>query len=95
MGFEEWWQTKSGRAKTIAVSTTLLILQVGLCFGTSSIADWYNAELHLPVDPAYVVAGMFVQLLLGVVTAGVLISALIGVFQPARKTTNKKAPHDR
>lgn len=92
MGFRSRWTTKSGRAKAITILAVLLILQVGLCFGTPRLADWSNAELRFPSDPMDVVTWMLGQLMLGGVTAALLISALIGWFPPARKSTHKKDP---
>jgi hypothetical protein len=33
----KWWNHKSGRAKTVTVLATLLVVQIGLCAGTSQL----------------------------------------------------------
>ena len=43
MSLRKWWQDKSGRAKAITVLSTLLILQIGLCFGTDPIVSLSRA----------------------------------------------------
>jgi hypothetical protein len=50
MSLLEWWRTKSGKAKTIAVLCTLLILQIGLCFGTQPIVDSFQAIFHIKLS---------------------------------------------
>jgi len=42
MKLGRWWSEKSGKAKVVTVLATLLILQIGLCFGTPAIVPWYQ-----------------------------------------------------
>jgi hypothetical protein len=39
MSFGDWWRRKSGGAKTVVVLAALLILQIGLCFGSGFAVD--------------------------------------------------------
>ena len=34
MSVKTWWSSKNGKSKTITVLSTLLIVEVGLCFST-------------------------------------------------------------
>ncbi len=39
MDVRNWWKARSGGAKTVTVLTALLILQIGICFGSGFAID--------------------------------------------------------
>lgn len=39
MKIGKWWQKRSGGAKTVTALTALLILQIGVCFGSGIAID--------------------------------------------------------
>jgi hypothetical protein len=81
MSLQEWWRNKSGKAKTITVLATLLILQIGLCFGTPSIVSFYQAIFHIKLrgDEEFGpnVGYMFIEALLALMTAIVLLVVVV------------------
>jgi hypothetical protein len=42
-----WWRRTNGRAKAVTVLATVLMLQIGLCFGTPTATSWYHALLRI------------------------------------------------
>jgi|GEM_PF-5983580 len=91
MSFREWWRNRSGKAKTITVLCALLILQIGLCFGTPSILDAYQAIFHLNLraDEEFGpgLGFMFFEALLCVVT--VLVLFVVSLFWQSRQDPQK------
>lgn len=77
MSFQSWWQQKGRRSKAITVLATLLILQVGLCFGTPVEVSWSDAVLgtHFGRDPFNALGYMFIEALL----AGLAFLVFLGV----------------
>lgn len=52
MGFRKWWRHRSGMAKTVTVLSAVLLVQMGLCFGTEPLlgdngGDWMLGEAVL------------------------------------------------
>jgi hypothetical protein len=78
MSFATWWRDKSSTAKAITILSTLLILQVGLCFSTPyTLRPMYEAIAH-PKPEAYVDLGlMFWQAIFCVLTLAILIITVV------------------
>jgi len=78
MSLRSWWKTSSGTAKTVTVLATMLILQIGVCFGgTSAIASWYEA-IFGPTHDSELGLGLTIwQGIFGIVTFIALSIALI------------------
>ena len=101
---QTWWQQKSRRSKAITILATLLILQIGLCFGTPLGVSWSDNHLGTRLDPdSYGGLGyMFLEAILAsvvfLVFAGVLIFYRPSVPEPATLTIapdeNPQAPEN-
>lgn len=89
MGFREWWRNKSGKAKTIAVLCALLILQIGLCFGTNALTSLFPSVFHIrpSYEPYDTLTYMLFEALLCVITAIVLFAVS---SRPLRKRAAKE-----
>lgn len=80
MSLRDWWRNRSGKAKTVTVLCALLILQIGLCFGTSSIVNSYQAVFHVKpsaneeFSPS--VGFMIIEAMLAAVTGIALLAAV-------------------
>jgi uncharacterized BrkB/YihY/UPF0761 family membrane protein len=97
MTFRKWWWRGSGRQKTITVLSALLILQIGVCFGTgTSTAVSLLGRLFIShrYDPFFALGLMIAQAWLCVLTVILLFLAafaLPGIFpenQPKHEDPN-------
>jgi len=81
MSPKTWWRQKSGPAKLVTGLTTLLILQMGLCFASPGEPAWFDALFHIRPTPdqlrlglvvveAYLCAGTFLVLLVALLVWG-------------------------
>ena len=81
MSLKTWWQQKSGPAKLVTALTTLLILQMGLCFASPGEPAWFDRLFHIHPMPdqlrlglviieAYLSIGTFVFLLIALLVWG-------------------------
>lgn len=79
MTIQSWWQQKNRRAKAVTALATLLILQIGLCFGTPKGVSWLDdlASTHLNRDPFAALGYMFFEAILAIVVFLVLVGVLI------------------
>lgn len=79
MSIQSWWQQKNRRAKAVTVLATMLILQIGLCFGTPKSVSWLDdlAGTHLSRDPFAALGYMFFEAILAIVVFLVLVGVLI------------------
>jgi hypothetical protein len=90
MSLREWWRNRSGRAKAVTVLATILILQIGLCFGTPSIVNSFQAIFHLkPSDDEFGdgLGYMMLEALLCIVTLLALI--VVPLFFRSRSTPQR------
>jgi integral membrane sensor domain MASE1 len=81
MSVKTWWQHKSGPAKLVTALTTLLILQIGLCFASPGEPAWFDRVFHIHPMPdqlrlglvvveAYLSIGTFIFLLIALLVWG-------------------------
>ena len=79
MSVQSWWQKKNRRAKAITILATVLVLQVGLCFGTPKGASWLDdlVGTHLSRDPFDALGYMFFEALIAIVVFLVFLAVLI------------------
>lgn len=94
MSFRTRWQQKSGRAKAITIVATLLILQIGLCFGTPLGVSWFDTLFPTPEgrNPFNAIGYMVIEAISAIVIFLVFIGVLI--FYPrTRRGTVGAAPH--
>lgn len=86
MSFQSWWQQKNRRAKAVAVLATLLILQIGLCFGTPVGVSWLGDLVGTRPgrDPFYALGYMFIEAILAIVVFLVFVGVLI-FYRPATR----------
>jgi len=96
MSFQSWWQQKGRRSKAVTVLATLLILQIGLCFGTpvgvTSIDTLFST--HLSRDPFAALGYMFIEAILAIVVFLVFAGVLIFYRPGAQRETLSIAPHE-
>ena len=91
MSFQNWWRRKSGQSKTITILATLMILQIGLCFGTPTGVSWYRAHIHSNAsdDPLEAMGMMAFEAILCIVTG--LVLALVAIFwRPGLSSPSQK-----
>jgi hypothetical protein len=90
MNFSNWWRRKSGRAKTVTVLAVVLLLQIGLCFGTPEATSWFDDLFRIHRDdPFYALGWMMFEALLCIVTVIVLFVVAFGftgLFPDTRDT---------
>lgn len=96
MSFQSWWQQKNRRAKTVTVLATLLILQIGLCFGTPVGVSWLDdlAGTRLGRDPFAALGYMFIEAVLAIVVFLVFVGVLIFYRPATQRETPGTAPHE-
>jgi ABC-type transport system involved in multi-copper enzyme maturation permease subunit len=93
---KNWWRQKGRKSKAIAVISTLLILQIGLCFGTPSGVSWYQALFHVKSsDPLYALGLMAWEAILSLATVLALIVTAIFWHPDLNSPQRKKENHDR
>jgi hypothetical protein len=86
MSFRNWWQTKSGKSKTITVLCAVLILDVGLCFATPAAVDRLNTALHrIRSDPFEGIGYMIIQAIFCVILAVIIFG--LGLFWPSHSNS--------
>jgi len=97
MSFQNWWHQKSRKSKAIVAISTLLILQIGLCFGTPSGVSWYQALFHVKSsdDPFYALGFMAWEAILSLATVLALIVTAIFWRRDLNSPQRKKEEHDR
>jgi len=97
MTFKSWWGEKSRKSKAITVVSTLLILQIGLCFGTPSGVSWFQAILHIKPgdDPFENLGYMFVEGILCLVTGLVLFVIGVSWHPDPNASQRNEDLHDR
>lgn len=79
MSFSDWWRKKSGRAKTLTVLSVVLLLQIGLCFGTPAATSWFDDLFRIHPDDQFSFVGwMMIEALLCIVTVVLLFAAAFG-----------------
>ena len=86
MSFQSWWQQKNRRAKAVTIFATLLILQIGLCFGTPVGVSWLDdlVGTHLGRDPFAAFGYMFIEAIVEIIVFLVFLGVLI-FYRPAAK----------
>src|ERR1700739_3334270 len=97
MSLQRSWQEKNRRAKAITILATLLILQVGLCFGTPKGVSWLAALVgtHMSRDPFDALGYMFFEALIAIVVFLVFLGVLIFYRRSdAEPRTLSIAPHE-
>ena len=96
MSFQSWWQQKNRRAKAVTVIATLLILQIGLCFGTPVGVSWLDdlVGTHLGRDPFAALGYMFIEAVLAIVVFLAFVGVLIFYRPAAQRETPSIAPHE-
>ncbi len=83
MSLRTWWQQKNGPAKSVTGLTTLLILQIGLCFASPGEPAWFDRLFHIRSSPhrfglalvmaeAYLCIATFILLLIALIVWGSL-----------------------
>ena len=78
MSLRNWWIRKSGRAKVIAVLSSLLLVQIGLCFSTPVVRPWISAAFHwTPKEELADLGYMVMQAFLSMVTLLLLFFVLV------------------
>jgi hypothetical protein len=79
MSLQSWWQQKSRRAKTITILATLLLLEIGLCFGTPVGVSWSDTAFgtHFGRDPFASLGYMFIQAIVAGITLLIFLGAVI------------------
>jgi hypothetical protein len=89
MSYQNWWQQKSRRSKAITILATLLILQIGLCFGTPVGVSWFDNHLGTRLDPdSY---GGLGYMIFEAILAGVVCLIFLGVlffYRPSDPESN-------
>ncbi len=96
MSFREWWRNRSGRAKAVTVLSALLILQIGLCFGTPSIVGSFQTAFHIKPSGneefgpsmGYMFLEAFLALMTGIALLAMFVSYIIS------KIGRPKGDHD-
>jgi ABC-type dipeptide/oligopeptide/nickel transport system permease subunit len=76
MSYQSWWQQKSRRSKAITIFATLLILQIGLCFGTPAGVSWFDSLFRIRRNSFDALGYMFLEAII----ATVLLLVLLGVL---------------
>ena len=96
MSFRDWWRQKNRKSKAIAVISTLLIVQIGLCFGTPSGVSWYQSLFHVKSsDPLEALGMMAFEAMLCVATVLALIVTAIFWHPDLSYPQRKEENHDR
>lgn len=79
MTLRRWWKQKSGGTKAVTALAVLLMLQIGLCFASGFAVDRLVAPT--PGEEFGASMGwMYVQAILCLVTAALLVIAIIVAF---------------
>jgi hypothetical protein len=87
MSLQSWWLQKSRRAKTITILAILLLLEIGLCFGTPVGVSWSDTAFgtHFGRDPFASLGYMFIQ----AIVAGIMFLIFLGVAIFYRPSSGK------
>ncbi len=95
MRFQGWWQRKNRRAKAVTVLAALLILQVGLCFGTPVGVSWYhNIFPSHSSDPLEAIGYMVIEALACILTLILVFLAAIN-WLPGFRTVRARTEDNR
>ena len=78
LSLKSWWKRKSGAAKLVTALTTVLLLQIGLCFASPGEPAWFDRLFHIKPSPYGIRLGLvIIEAYLCIFTFVILLIAVL------------------